>query len=127
MKIKYVRHPGGTYELSEKYTIQTDIYPKRNQIDTRSGVTLNQNGLLVIHPGYTWDGATGGIDTDNFMRASLVHDALYDLMRWGSLPSSYRKNADKLLRDICIEDGMSKWRAWRSYMYVRVFGGRAWR
>jgi len=56
------------------------------------------------------------------MRGSLVHDALYQLMRKKQLPVSYKDYADKLLHDICIEDGMSKFRAWYVYHAVRLFG-----
>ena len=45
------------------------------------------------------------------MRASLVHDALYQLIRMGKLHPSYREAIDNLLYQICLEDGMWKWRA----------------
>ena len=56
------------------------------------------------------------------MRGSLVHDALYQLMRDGYLPLKTREYADWLLREICIEDGMSKIRADWVYMGVDLFG-----
>ena len=47
------------------------------------------------------DGPSGpAIDTKNFMRASLVHDALYQLMRLGTLDKSRRQYADRLLQTI---------------------------
>ena len=79
---------------------------------------------LTIFSGYAWDGPSGPtIDTKNFMRGSLVHDALYQLMREGYLnPDFARKWADDILRDICLEDGMSRLRAWWVYKGVRIFG-----
>ena len=81
-------------------------------------------GLLIISAGYAWDGPSGiTIDTKSFMRGSLFHDAVYQLLREGKLiiPDG-RKLADKLLRAICIEDGMWKIRAWWVYRAVRMFG-----
>jgi hypothetical protein len=81
-------------------------------------------GCLLIKEGYAWDGASGpAINTLTFVRGSLVHDALYQLIREGLLPRSYRRAADSLLRDICIEDGMNRIRAWYVYRSVRMFGG----
>ena len=81
-----------------------------------------ERGFLYIRPGYAWDGPSGPtIDTDDFMAGSLVHDALYQLMREGLLDIRHRKYADELLRDICIAEGMPKWRAWYVYHSVRLF------
>lgn len=57
------------------------------------------------------------------MRGSLVHDALYQLMREGILDHKKdREAADELLREICKEDGMSSIRAWWVYQGVRKGG-----
>ena len=79
---------------------------------------------MVIHKGYAWDGPSGPtIDTDNFMLGSLVHDVFYQAIREGMLPRSFRKTADQEFRRICIEQGMSKFRAWYVYNAVRLFSG----
>jgi hypothetical protein len=81
-----------------------------------------RNGFLHIKAGYCWDGPSGPtIDTENFMRGSLIHDALYQLMREGKISLSYRRRADELLREICLKDGMSRLRAWWVYWGVRLF------
>jgi Protein of unknown function (DUF1353) len=86
---------------------------------------IESNGVvLTIKTGYAWDGPSGPtIDTKTFMRGSLVHDVLYQLIRLEILPSSARKQADQVLREICIADGMSRFRAWYIYRAVRTFGG----
>lgn len=76
---------------------------------------------LTVQAGYCWDGASGpAIDTANFMRGSLFHDVLYQAMREGQLDRKYRKKADQILRKICLEDGMSRIRAWWVYSAVRI-------
>jgi hypothetical protein len=76
--------------------------------------------------GYAWDGPSGPTwDTDTFMRGSLVHDAMYQLMRLGCMDRVHRCYADELLRDICIEDGMWSFRAWYVYKAVRSCGESA--
>lgn len=109
------------YLLEEEYLFATGIaFEKR--IETEY-LALNRDGVLVIKKLYAWDGASGpAIDTPNFMRGSLVHDALYQLMKLNLLPKRYRKTADKLLRQICRQDGMSFLRAFYVYRAVRRFG-----
>ena len=66
------------------------------------------------------------IDSPSFMRGSLVHDALYQLMRAEKLDGEiYRKPADRLLQQMCIHDGMSSFRAWIVYRALRFGGGSA--
>ena len=56
------------------------------------------------------------------MRGSLVHDALYQLMRLRALDYKvHRKQADEILREICLEDGMCAFRAWYVYQALRIF------
>ncbi len=86
-------------------------------------LAIEGNGNLIIRKGYSWDGPSGPtIDTKNFMRGSLIHDALYQLMREGVLPQQLRKKVDNILQEVCIKDGMSKVRAWWVYHGVRIGG-----
>ncbi len=110
---------GFKYQLYESYVIETKL-----KISIRTQfVKLYANGDLHILGGYAWDGASGPTkDTKNSMRASLVHDALYQLIRMGELDIEHRVYIDKLFRDICREDGMSKFRSWLWYKSVKRAG-----
>ena len=78
---------------------------------------------LTIRAGYAWDGPSGPTyDSKDSMRGSLVHDALYQLIRLGHLGPEHRQPADQLLYDICREDGMGYFRANAWYWAVRMFG-----
>ena len=89
-------------------------------------MSLNESGCLQIAAGYAWDGASGPtIDTRNSMVASLVHDALYQLIREGQLPAGARRAADRCLRTIAIHKGMRRGRAWAWYYAVRLCGRSA--
>ena len=116
---------GYKYQLCNHYTIKTTIYPKSNI--TTDFIDLDKNGILTIKKGYAWDGASGiAIDTCNFMRGSLVHDALYQLMRNDLIDRVvYKDVTDKLLKTICQEDGMSGIRSWWVYNAVKYFGNFA--
>ncbi|MBN1555609.1 MAG: DUF1353 domain-containing protein [Phycisphaerae bacterium] len=109
-----------------KYNLRSDTKYSTN-LDVENPADLGflaitSAGELTIRKGYSWDGPSGPtLDTKNFMRGSLVHDALYQLMREEILPQSARKRADEILRDICRECGMSKFRAWYVYQAVRLF------
>jgi len=113
---------GYKYQLANQYEISTDIKPFRT-IETKFIVLLSY-GQLVILEGYAWDGPSGlTLDTKNSLRASLVHDALYQLIREEEIHVDCRSQIDKLFYDICREDGMSWWRAKYWYRAVRKFGG----
>jgi len=84
---------------------------------------LADNGALVISKSYAWDGPSGPtIDTPDFMRASLVHDAMYQLMREGYISKDYRKRADDMFFKILRQDKMPWIRAAYSWLAVRLFG-----
>jgi len=115
--IKY--RSGYKYQLAETYFQLTKItgYDIGND-----WCHLHPNGELEIRKDYAWDGPSGPtIDTKNFMRGSLVHDALYQLMREGVLPGKHRKDADYLLYTICREDEMNIVRAAAVLAAVRLF------
>lgn len=115
---------GYLYQLAEDFKVKVPIDGKTI---SQGFITLTVTGVLTLKKGYAWDGPSGpAIDTKNFMRGSLVHDALYQLMRKKRLgPKKYRGVADSLLRKMCLEDGMSSIRAWWVYKSLEWFGGSA--
>jgi hypothetical protein len=120
--IRYRR--GYKYILHSDYTVALPLTSPKS-IAT-SEFILSENGVLTVIAGYPWDGPSGPtIDTDNFMRGSLIHDVLYEMMRQELLPQSFRDIADSILRDVCLQDGMSSIRAWWVYHGVRLGGGSA--
>jgi len=119
MKLKY--KSGYKYQLVEDYVLDTG-WKVISSIETKY-ISLDVEGVLIVKEGYAWDGPSGPtIDTKNFMRGSLVHDALYQLIREGHLVEGYRKFADRLLYAIIREDGMNWIRAKFVYYAVRLFG-----
>jgi len=115
-RIKY--RSGYKHQLAETYATGVEIFPDR--LVSGEFYALGSDGVLVVRVGYAWDGATGALDTPSFMRGSLVHDALYQMMGEGLLPLKWRKQADKELRRICREDGMPWVRAQWVYLAVRL-------
>lgn len=85
-------------------------------------VTLDEQ-ILYIAKGFAWDGPWPLPRFECAMRASLVHDALYHLMRSGGLSWGRREWADGVFRALCLEDGMPPWLATVCYWAVRAFGG----
>ncbi|SLM27823.1 conserved hypothetical protein [Desulfamplus magnetovallimortis] len=116
---------GYKYQLKKTFIINIPIFP--DYPINSEFITLNTEGFLTIQSGYAWDGPSGpAIDTANFMRGSLIHDALYQLMREGHLDQDkYKPVADQVLKTICIDDGMSKIRAFFVHLAVKHFGETA--
>ena len=116
---------GYKYQLKENYVTDIGIKPSK-AIETKY-IALGLDGTITIREGYAWDGPSGPtIDTLDFMRGSLVHDALYQLMREDHLDrGTYREPADRLLRKMCEDDGMWAIRAWWVYEAVHRFADPA--
>lgn len=124
MKAKYKDASAYKYQLVEDWSHQTPIKGAAALIP--GFIALSQDGLLTVHAGYAWDGASGPtIDTKSSVRASLAHDALYQLERSGHLGQEWRKAADELLCKLCIDDGMWPWRAKTWLWGVRTFAAYA--
>jgi hypothetical protein len=124
MKIRYKDASAYKYQLLEDFEVRTPIVNAAAQIP--GFITLRQDGTLIVHAGYAWDGASGPtIDTKSSMRASLAHDALYQLERAGHLGQEWRAAADQVLHDLCVKDGMWSWRAKAWLWGVRTFAGYA--
>ena len=116
---------GYKYQLESDFNIQTSIKPP-SEIETEF-LQLSEDGMLYIVQGYAWDGPSGPvIDRSYNMRASLVHDALYQLMRLKLLSArKCRKQADLLFSELCKEDGLLSILVLGYYRALRVFGFRA--
>jgi len=114
---------GYKYQLSELLLFDTGI----TGCDIKTEfIELSPLGILLIKSGYAWDGASGpAIDDDTNMRASCVHDALYQLLRMCLLSPEYRELADDILEFICQEDGMSDFRAAYYHRGVDIFAADA--
>lgn len=119
-----------TYKSGYKYQLIKDfkiILSKVTGYNIKSDfIELNDAGLLVIKAGYAWDGPSGPtIDTNTFMKGSLVHDVLYQLIREQKLSHDYRVIADQILYDLCREDNMNYFKAKAVYYAVRWFADPA--
>lgn len=120
-----VYQAGYKYQLAVAYQSPLPVPYPDDVVALAPFYSLARGILIAVRPGYAWDGPSGPtIDTPTFMRGSLVHDVLYQSMREGHILDSdeNRRIADKNLRAICLQDGMSAARAWWVYQAVRKFG-----
>lgn len=134
MAIQY--RAGYKYQLAETYTHVTMIYPsvvvpgavglEVNEVKT-DFIFLDHVSNLTIKAGYAWDGPSGPVrDTHRNLRASLIHDAFYQLMRLGKLPRDpYKALADTLFYTMCRADGVFGPLAWLYLQGLRRFGNPA--
>ncbi len=111
------------YQLVEPFTYHTSFTGYTISVPF---IRLATDGTLTIDPYYAWDGASGPTkDYKSSMRASLVHDALYQLFRMEKLPQNLVIPADKLFREMLIEDGMNPTKAELWYSGLRLANGLA--
>lgn len=97
------------YKYDVKYSISYN-FPKLDHISFKNDYLALKDGVLDIKEGYAWDGASGPTwdDETNYI-SSLVHDALYQIMRETDTMGNHnkslaRKYADELLRDMSIKE-----------------------
>jgi hypothetical protein len=115
---------GMKYQTVEDFTIKTDVCPPEDIVTDL--VVLRNDGWLLVNRFWSWDGPSGPTwDTKTNMRAAMVHDALYYLIRQGKLSVSFRHAADKELKKIMLKDGSWKCRAKYYFWAVRHFAASA--
>ena len=123
-KACYRKLTGYKYQVMKDYSMQLNLTPlKAIRRKLAKFLSLSPHGVLFIRKFYAWDGPSGPtIDTKDFIRGSLVHDALYQLMRESVLDYKvHRQRADQILKELCLEDGMGSFRAWYVYQAVHLF------
>jgi len=117
------------YLLKKDFEIECPELPLF-EISFNNYVSLN-NGILKISKGYAWDGSSIPLkkwfkwiyDCDKHCKiASLIHDALCQLIREQSLSMKYKSQVDAIYRKWCILGGMNKRIANFRYKGLRRFG-----
>lgn len=124
VQYELIDDPVYKYRLTKSHHHVLDHFELNEKANLGELIRLDRN-LLFLRAGYKWDGASGpALDTVNFLRPSLIHDALYQLIAHDQLEKKpWKSHADKELRRLCKEDGMGWWRRQRVYAAVRIFGG----
>lgn len=117
-QIKY--KSGYKYQLTRKALFATGITGFRGG---NEWIQISTDGVVAIRSGYAWDGPSGPtFDTKSTMRASLLHDALYQLIIEGVVSVDQRLSADDELYRVLIEDGCWRIRAKAWLLAVNHFG-----
>ena len=127
--IAYRKLKSGGYELVKDAYFYTGILGRSHvvlDVHGRVILRLELDGCLWIRAGYQWDGASFiVIDRPANMRAGLFHDGLYQLLRTGQLPQSYRKRSDEIYPELYRHDGGWGWIGALDYAGLRVGAGYA--
>lgn len=126
------RQIGDCYQLHGDYCIDVSAYIKPAWDIVGDWALLSKDGFLLVRHGYMWDGGSSPFaklpvvgkwtKTKSTLRNSMLHDALFQLIRLGLLSPHFKGAADRILRDIGIKDGMYRWRADAWYDAVTAFG-----
>lgn len=92
---------GYKYVLAETFGVKI---PLRGYFAHTNFITLDNQGNLIIKDNYAWDGATMFPDLECVRRASLIHDALCQLIRLGLLPEHSLNEVHNVMKTIVQED-----------------------
>lgn len=128
-KYLYKIYKPASFEVPFESGLQPD------QVVANEFITLecidSETVLLTAKKGYSWDGASGAINTESWIIASLIHDMFYQLMREELLKRSLRKQADQamyyflkksMIRGNYLSRQWGATRARASYLGVRAVG-----
>lgn len=113
---------GYRYKLDDVYAHELPFHAfDAKQVGTWVSLVDNR---LVISNGYAWDGASTGLPwtPKKWLRPSLVHDALYQLIREGQLAMAFRKDADTVFYQLLRENRVNLVLATVAYWAVRICG-----
>ena len=121
--MKYQKITKYKYRLSEDIKVEL---PHAFIFCESKWCRVNGNILHVVK-GYCWDGFTCSPDIKKALLASLVHDVLYQMLKYEKIPltDSNRKKADDCLLRIMLEKKVNKLICTLYYTAVRKFGGKA--
>lgn len=110
--MKYIKTK---YCIVEDFEIQTIVkgFPIREEF-----FELLKDGRLLVKKGFCWDGASGAIDTKNFMVPSAIHDIFCYLVNNGKLPAYVQALADEQMR--LLEKKSKMWWGRRMWTYFVV-------
>lgn len=120
--------------------VYTDVGIVGQYLSTEYLILQNDGELVVcgtktaMGAGYAWDGPSVPlcwlIPTwlhrrlfRRYLIASLVHDAIYQLMRSGDVPIRHRKVADQAYLRVARRDGAGLIVSAIHYYAIRLFGG----
>lgn len=126
-KIKFKK--GYKYVLEGEHTFYLpDIGTILNKhVHVGKMISLTPSGVLKLADRYAWDGATLAPDLPCFYTASLIHDALYQVLRnIKGATKAERKSLRKLADMTMLRHALDRnfWLAYPYYWAVRLFGPR---
>ena len=139
MKLYYQDAERYIYKISKKTSIELPFESgmKPGQVVANEYVELeaidSESVLITVEAGYSYDGNSGGINTEDWIIPSLYHDIFYQLIRQGLLSPSLRKQADlcmyyllkrSMIRGNYFARKLGSARARASYLAVRAFGAK---
>jgi len=91
--------------------------------DIEQGKTsLTTEGFMFAAPGFQWDGASGAVDSADFMEGSMYHDIACNYFDAGLLPMSLWNAAAAMMRDINEDEKMPWIRRQWTWAAVRFWG-----
>lgn len=118
--IKYKN--GYKYKVEEDFTVMTRVIGYKV---SHEYYELNRNGELKIKRNFCWNGANFVPDIKTVMKASCVHDCLYQMIRLNLIPDSQRNEADETFKEVCLSSGMNSLLANGFYKGLRIFGSNS--
>ena len=126
VQYKYKANDKYKYTLTAKHCYIFDDKPKRRYFEVGNSYKHTlfciTDEKIMFEIGYSWDGMTYVPNTPRTMRASLVHDALYQAISLRGLKRSARGWADREFRIILEKYEVGFVTRWSYWLGTRLFG-----
>ena len=112
IKYRKTNHPKWKWELEDNYicfihdesVYLPPTYTEYIDIDVHTDYNDERFITIELKKGYAINGVNLLPDLDCWMRAAFVHDSIWQLIQLGKLPKSMARVADRIFKDIVIED-----------------------
>ncbi|NRB42826.1 MAG: hypothetical protein HRU20_30880 [Pseudomonadales bacterium] len=106
--IEYSNNPNAKvdYQLEQDFSFTADIHVNAPDNNSNPALKINRRGQLTIQKGYGFNNTRATFGAKSTVRASLIYNALCELMAQSVIPKDQKDKINEILVRIAMEDGL---------------------
>ena len=106
--LEYSNNPNAKvdYQLEQDFKFTADVHVAAPEKNTNPHLKINRRGQLSISKGYGFSKTRASFGAKSTIRASLIYNALCELMSQSVIPQDQKAKVNEILVRIAMEDGL---------------------